>query len=60
MMVVIADSQSVKTVGAGRPTGFNADKQAEGRKRHIVVDPLGLPIECHVIAADVHTHSRSE
>jgi transposase len=51
--VVIADSQSVKTTEAGGPRGYDAGKKINGRKRHLAVDTLGLPIKCQVTSADV-------
>jgi transposase len=50
---VVVDSQSVKTTEAGGPRGFDAGTKIKGRKRHIAVDTLGLPIECQVTAASV-------
>ena len=50
---VVVDSQTVKTTEAGGPRGFDAAKKINGRKRHIGVDTLGLPIECQVTAANV-------
>jgi transposase len=50
---IVVDSQSVKTTEAGGPRGFDAGKKIRGRKRHIAVDTLGLPIECQSPAASV-------
>ena len=38
----IIDSQSVKTTEAGGPRGYDGGKKVNGRKRHILVDTLGL------------------
>jgi putative transposase len=46
----IIDSQSVKTTERGGPHGKDAFKKVNGRKRHLVVDTLGL-----VVAAVVHS-----
>ena len=46
----IIDSQSVKTTEKGGPRGFDAGKKINGRKRHIVVDTIGL-----IIAVVVHS-----
>lgn len=34
--------------------GFDAHKRVKGRKRHLLVDTLGLPITNYVTPADVH------
>jgi hypothetical protein len=41
------DSQSIKTAEKG-PRGFDSGKKIKGRKRHILVDTLGLLLGCHI------------
>ena len=47
------DSQSVKTTAVPSIRGFDAGKLINGRKRHILVDTLGLLILVVVTAASV-------
>ncbi len=50
----ILDSQSTKTTDVAREqTGFDAGKRVKGRKRHILVDTLGLLMVIVVHAANV-------
>lgn len=51
--VGIMDSQSVKTAGAGSGRGFDGAKLVKGRKRHCIVDSLGLLMVVLVTAASV-------
>jgi putative transposase len=50
------DSQSVKTTEIGGIKGFDAGKLVKGRKRHILVDTLGLLIAVVVTSAHVQDY----
>ena len=50
------DSQSVKTTEVGGIQGFDAGKKVKGRKRHILVDTLGLLIAVVVTSAGVQDY----
>lgn len=47
------DTQSVKTTEMGGAHGFDSHKQIDGRKRHIVVDTMGLLLAVAVTAANL-------
>jgi putative transposase len=50
----IADSQSVKTTGAGgEQRGYDGNKKVRGRKRHLLVDTEGLVLKARVHSAKV-------
>jgi putative transposase len=47
------DSQTVKTTGAVEEVGYDGGKKVKGRKRHLLVDTLGLIIVLVVHSASV-------
>jgi putative transposase len=47
------DSQSAKAGGSGGESGYDAGKKVTGRKRHLLVDSLGLLLAVLVTAASV-------
>jgi len=49
----ILDSQSVKSDAHGGTVGYDAGKKIKGRKRHLLVDTLGLVLSVLVTAAHV-------
>ena len=49
----IIDSQTTKTPEVGGQRGYDAGKKINGRKRHIVVDTLGLVLAIVVHRADI-------
>jgi putative transposase len=51
----IIDAQSVKTVEESASiSGYDGHKRVKGRKRHMLVDTLGLPVSISVTSAGVH------
>ncbi len=57
--LAIVDRQRVKTTDVGGEVGYDAGKQVYGRKRHILVDTLGLLLVVVVRAASVQDANRA-
>lgn len=55
----VIDSRSVRTSAQGGVRGYDAGKRVKGRKRHVVVDTLGLLLAVEVHAADVPEGQRA-
>jgi putative transposase len=49
----IIDTQSVKTTERGGEHGYDGGKKVNGRKRHVLVDTLGLVLKVKVHAANI-------
>jgi len=49
----IIDSQSTRSTAQGGQSGFDAGKKVKGRKRHLVVDTLGLLLAVTITPASV-------
>jgi transposase len=49
----VLDAQSIKSSEGGQARGFDAGKKTTGRKRHLVVDTLGLVLAVMVTSASV-------
>ncbi|MGW3661402.1 IS5 family transposase [Streptomyces sp. NPDC005151] len=49
----VIDAQSIKTSEGGEARGFDAGKRTTGRKRHVIVDPMGLLLVVAVTSASV-------
>ncbi|MFZ2486854.1 MAG: IS5 family transposase [Anaerolineae bacterium] len=54
------DSQSVKTTAVAGVRGYDKGKQVKGRKRHLLVDTLGLLMAVVVTAASVQDRDGSK
>jgi putative transposase len=56
----IIDSQSVKTTSIKGIRGYDAGKKVKGRKRHILVDTMGLLLIVLVHAANIQDRKRAK
>ena len=56
----VIDSQSVKTAYGGEDRGYDAGKKTKGRKRHLLVDTMGLVWNAVVHTADLQDRDGAE
>lgn len=56
----ILDSQSVKTTEEAETRGYDAGKKVKGRKRHLLVDTLGLVLVAWMTTADVQDRDAAQ
>ena len=58
--LLVVDSQTVKAAESAGKTGFDGGKTTTGRKRHVLVDALGLVMAVAVTAANVSDAAGAE
>jgi putative transposase len=56
----IIDAQSTRSTAQGGNSGFDAGKKVKGRKRHLVVDTLGLLLAVTITAASVQDRDAAQ
>lgn len=56
----VLDAQSTRGSAQGGETGYDAGKKVKGRKRHLVVDTLGLLLAVSVTAASVQDRDAAD
>jgi transposase len=56
----IIDAQSTRISAQGGESGFDAGKKVKGRKRHLVVDTLGLLLAVSITAASVQDRDAAQ
>ena len=56
----VLDSQSVKTMEEAQTKGYDAGKKVKGRKRHLLVDTLGLVLLVWMSTADVQDRDAAQ